>query len=289
MNRTGLLLAALLVLLAAAAPAMAAAAEPDRTLSISVLNPPGQEYYLDLLIEGQAVGTAGWDESYDPRMIDTLRGLNADGAFPAMTYRHSQLRGDLKGVAAGDGSVLHVFSQLSLSNSYWKNDNLGLPSSFRIVIITEDLQVVTSEAVSIRLLQTKMTYDFATGKITKQSTPLTLIYIYVALAAATLVTELPMLFPFGLGKAWRRAAAVNLCSIAVVTATVGWTLATIGNSWAKTEYPLIQIWMAIFETIAFVKLLGDTGFWRKVCYGLAANAVSAALISVILGKVMGYQ
>jgi len=266
-----------------------AAEKPNRRVEITVINGPNEPYYLDIIVAGQSGGATFFEGSLDASILATLLGLRTESEYPALTYHHSQLRGDLRGEPGPKGRV-YTFTTLGLSDAYHIIEATGIPGTFKIVLAAADGTVHVTEPIKVPLYQTKITYDWASGRVMRQSTVLTLMYIYAMLLLPQLMLEIAALplFKLPVCKNIPPLLIINVVSALALTATVGWTLAARGNSWAVIELPLVQAWLIFLETVACVKLLGDVGFWRKVGFAAAGNAAAWLVISRAIDKIMGY-
>ena len=98
---------------------------PKPSIKLIVLNPPEDEYYLDLLINYESKHSytnIDEEDEYDENMVSILENYNEDGWRPALvTGTNVPLFGELTGKRDGD-TMVHSFSYL------------GTPTRFKIIL-----------------------------------------------------------------------------------------------------------------------------------------------------------
>jgi hypothetical protein len=176
---------------------------PKPELIINVVNPPEEEYYLDLLIQ-KSYHNFNLDDlsQYDPDKISLLADYNEDGWTAALvTGTGVPLFGDLIGEKT-DSAMKHTFSYL------------GVPDDFKIIIVTPDNRLKISEPIHRSTLKTVMTYDYETGEVKLESKGVSYIKQFIYTFLSTLVLEgiLLLIFGFPFKKNWITILWVNLAT-----------------------------------------------------------------------------
>ena len=100
---------------------------PKPEVSITVVNAPEGELYLDLLTEGTAAESPYPNDfgKYDPTILDNLRSLEGDGWVLAYT--------------TGVANRAPVFGDVRpQENGTWRYSYLGLPDTFRVAAATAE-------------------------------------------------------------------------------------------------------------------------------------------------------
>ncbi len=125
---------------------------PKPAVTITVVNAPAGEYYLDLLVTDPGDHANIDPADYDPNLLQGLRDWEVDGWYPALAGGTSvPLFGDLR--PGEDGT--HRFT-------YY-----GLPRAFRIAVSGPDGVQATDEPFTRTVFYTHLTYDWETNSITR--------------------------------------------------------------------------------------------------------------------------
>ena len=129
--------AAVLLLLLAALLTTAVFADsgPKPQLAVRVVHAPQEEYYLDLLDEGDYTGDDETDETaLDPALLEAFRAAIPDGWHGCISEgtTRAPIWGDLTGERTEDGAMVHTFRYF------------GVPQTFRMLMVTQSGEGVPS-------------------------------------------------------------------------------------------------------------------------------------------------
>ena len=266
MKRRLLRVAACLLLCLAALPLSASAdTGPKPAVSITVVNAPAGEYYLDLLITDPSDYPNVNGEDYDPALIRGLKSWEGEGWYPALVEGTSApLFGDL--TPGADGA--HRFSYF------------GLPDTFRIAVSGPDGAQATEEAFTRTVFYTCLTYDWQSNSITRATSPAGFYAVqFLSTLLPTLVVEGLLLFAFGFRarRDWLVFLLTNLATQAGLHLWIG------SGAMAAGSHPLYYLLLMVAEVpillvelLVYVFLLKEHGKGRRALYALCANAASYA-------------
>ncbi len=264
-----LLLSALLLIPAATANADMG---PKPEIEVRVVNPPEEEYYLDLLSTEENEYQNLDLQEYDPVKLALLEGYEEDGWKPALVHgTRVPMWGKLTGVKA-DYGMEHRFGYL------------GVPDDFKLIIITPDNQIIVSEEIHREALKTVITYDYLTNSVHMENVFVAYLKQFLATCTLTLLIEgaLLLLFGFSIKANTKVLLAVNLFTQLALTATVGVIFVEEGILVATALFILAELAIIVVEGIFFTLLLKEHTKPRRLLYAITANVVSAAVGFVIM-------
>lgn len=242
---------------------------PKPSLTITVVNAPEGELYLDLLREGTPAEHPypNSNDQCDPVILDNLHSLEGDGWVLAYST----------GVSGPP-----VFGSLRpQEDGTWHYSYVGLPETFRVAAATAD-EAQAAEVPYTRDFVGNIVYDWATNTV-HDATPPPLRFL--ARLAATLIPTLLIegavlwLFGFRERRSWLVFLAVNTVTQVGLHLVTGAMLAEAG--WHFLNYFLtiiiqeLVIWGA--EALAYALLLKERTRARRVGYAFAANIASFVL------------
>ena len=238
---------------------------PKPAVTITVVNAPAGEYYLDLLITGPGDYENIDPADYDPALIAGLKSWEGEGWYPALVEGTSApLFGDL--TPGADGA--HRFSYF------------GLPDTFRIAVSGPDGAQATEEAFTRTVFYTRLTYDWQSNSITRATSPAGFYAVqFLSTLLPTLVVEGLLLFAFGFRarRDWLVFLLTNLATQAGLHLWIG------SGAMAAGSHPLYYLLLMVAEApillvelLVYVFLLKEHGRGRRALYALCANAASYA-------------
>ena len=205
---------------------------PKPQLTVRVENAPQELYYLDLLAEGDwdAEDTDsddgiersyyGKEDTLDPDLLALLRENVPEGwhACVAQGTTGAPIYGELYAESTdASGNDLHVFAYH------------GVPSTYRIILVTESGKVWLSEALERRVLQSSVTVHWAgdteNTTVTVPSTVTGYLLQFLATLVPTLLIEgiLLLLFQYSWKRNWKTFLLVNVLTqglLAVASSSV---------------------------------------------------------------------
>lgn len=274
MNRKALSLArafpVLLLCLLCLIPPARADIGPKPEVTITVVNAPEGEIYLDLLTEGEPTDSPyPKPEAFDPNPAVLANLLSLEGEGWVLAY------------TTGVSGPPVFGSVLPREDGTWHFSYVGLPETFRVAAATAD-QAKAAEVPYTRDFVGNIVYDWRTNTV-REATPPPLRF-FVRLAATlipTLVIEGAILWLFGFRekRSWLVFLAVNAATQTGLHLAVGSMLAEAG--WHFLNYsltiliPELVIWTA--EALAYAVLLRERTRARRVGYAFAANIASFVL------------
>lgn len=249
---------------------------PKPQLVVRMVNGPEELYYLDIIAEGEYEGHTydGIQWSYsdeeaaalDQDLLETMRQAVPEGwhACTAEGSTGAPMWGDLEGE---DG--IHAFRYV------------GLPDTYRILIVTKSGESWISGVLERKALQSSVTVDWAAK--TAKAPPVWVGYVlqFLATLLPTLLIEGAMLavFRFGWRQNWRPFLLVNLVTQGALAVFLSYNFITTGVHWVLMLFlfPLAEVAITIVETALYVKLLDGGSRAKKAAYGVAANGASAVI------------
>ena len=205
---------------------------PKPQLTVRVENAPQELYYLDLLAEGDwdAEDTDsddgiersyyGKEDTLDPDLLALLRENVPEGwhACVAQGTTGAPIYGELYTESTdASGNDLHIFAYH------------GVPSTYRIILVTESGKVWVSEALERKVLQSSVTVHWADDtKHTTVTVPSTItgyLLQFLATLVPTLLIEgiLLLLFQYSWKRNWKAFLLVNVLTqglLAVASSSV---------------------------------------------------------------------
>lgn len=249
---------------------------PKPGINITVKNPPGETYYLDLMIEGEYhedlyQNLRNQDPS-DEKMLELLRSNREPGwHLGIVDGTNMPMSGKLLG-RSDENKMIHGFGYM------------GVPDRFRIIVATENGEVKISDVYDRNSFISNLVFDFDSGKI-RSKFPLAASYFFqfITTCLPTLMVEGLLLVIFGFSKKnnWITFFRVNLVTQILLTWLLGSVLIKSGLLAAMLIQVPLELIILIGETIAYTFLLQGHGKARRVGYGITAN-----LCSWILGFIM---
>ena len=247
---------------------------PKPQLTVRVENAPQEPYYLDLLAEGDwgaedGNSIDGIDWNYDGKE-DTLDPV-AQGTTGAPMWGELYAEG-----TDAFGNDLHIFGYH------------GVPSTYRIILVTQSGKVWLSEALERKVLQSSVTVHWAddaeSTTVTVPSTVTGYLLQFLATLVPTLLIEgiLLLLFRYSWKENWKAFLLVNLVTQGVLAAAS--SVLNLQNGAALWNYFLFLLPMEAAILLIEIYLYAGRGLLTGHSKGRAAlYAVAANLASAVLG------
>lgn len=242
---------------------------PKPELTITVVNAPEGELYLDLLTQGEPAEHPYPNDldKYDPALLEKLRTLEGGGwvlAYSTGADGKAPVFGDLRPGADGD----------------WRFSYVGLPETFRVAAATAD-GAKAADGPYTRQFVSHIVYDWQANTV-RDATPAAARF-FIRLAATllpTLIVEgvIFWLFGFRERRSWLVFTVVNVATQAGLHLAVGSTLTMSGwhflNYFLLMLIPELIIWAV--EAAAFACLVHEHDRYQRVGCALLANIASFA-------------
>ena len=264
---------------------------PKPQLIVRVKNAPQEPYYLDLLAkgdwdaeDGNRIDGIDWnydgkEDTLDPDLLALLRDNVPAGwhACVAQGTTGAPMWGELyaEGTDAS-GNALHWFGYV------------GVPSTYRIILVTESGKVWVSDILNRRVLQSSVTVNWSddTSAVTV-SVPSTIpgyLLQLVATLVPTLLIEgiILLLFQYSWKQNWKAFLLVNLITQGLLA--IASSVYAIQSGPNMFSYLIFFLPAELFILIAEAYLYAGRGMLKGHSKKrAAAYAVTANLISAILG------
>lgn len=264
---------------------------PKPQLIVRVKNAPQEPYYLDLLAkgdwdaeDGNRIDGIDWnydgkEDTLDPDLLALLRDNVPAGwhACVAQGTTGAPMWGELyaEGTDAS-GNALHWFGYV------------GVPSTYRIILVTESGKVWVSDILNRRVLQSSVTVNWSddTSAVTV-SVPSTIpgyLLQFVATLVPTLLIEgiILLLFQYSWKQNWKAFLLVNLITQGLLA--IASSVYAIQSGPNMFSYLIFFLPAELFILIAEAYLYAGRGMLKGHSKKrAAAYAVTANLISAILG------
>lgn len=264
---------------------------PKPQLIVRVKNAPQEPYYLDLLAkgdwgaeDGNRIDGIDWnydgkEDTLDPDLLALLRDNVPAGwhACVAQGTTGAPIYGELYSESTdASGNALHWFGYV------------GVPSTYRIILVTESGKVWVSDILNRRVLQSSVTVNWSddTSAVTV-SVPSTIpgyLLQFVATLVPTLLIEgiILLLFQYSWKQNWKAFLLVNLITQGLLA--IASSVYAIQSGPNMFSYLIFFLPAELFILIAEAYLYAGRGMLKGHSKKrAAAYAVTANLISAILG------
>ncbi len=239
---------------------------PKPSLKIIVKNAPEEEYYLDLLVDYPADNGYIWlDESrYDSEKLQILSNYR-DGNWRAakVTGTRVPLTGELIGIS-NKNEMIHDFGYV------------GVPDIFRIIIVTSDNEIVTSDIIETNTFNSVVYYDFKNNALTQKAIIVNITFQFLFACICTLIIEgiILKLFKFKLKENYKPFLIINIGTQLFLNLIIIAITLKHGVLGGFGIYLFLEIPIFVSETILFRKYLRPQNKKRITLYSLCANTVS---------------
>lgn len=263
---------------------------PKPQLTVRVENAPQELYYLDLLAEGDwdAKDTDsddgiernyyGKEDTLDPDLLALLRENVPEGwhACVAQGTAGAPIWGELYAESTdASGNDLHIFGYH------------GVPSTYRILLVTQSGKVWLSDELERRVLQSSVTVhwadDIENTTVTVPSTVAGYLLQFVATLVPTLLIEgiLLLLFQYSWKQNWKAFLLVNLLTQGLLAVASSSVTAHSGVSGWYIFFFFLPAELVVMLVEVFLysgrSLLTGHSKGRAALYAVTANLASAVL------------
>lgn len=264
---------------------------PKPQLIVRVKNAPQEPYYLDLLAkgdwgaeDGNRIDGIDWnydgkEDTLDPDLLALLHDNVPAGwhACVAQGTTGAPIYGELYSENTdASGNALHWFGYV------------GVPSTYRIILVTESGKVWVSDILNRRVLQSSVTVNWSddTSAVTVSVPPIIPGYLlqFVATLVPTLLIEgiILLLFQYSWKQNWKAFLLVNLITQGLLA--IASSVYAIQSGPNMFSYLIFFLPAELFILIAEAYLYAGRGMLKGHSKKrAAAYAVTANLISAILG------
>lgn len=263
---------------------------PKPQLTVRVKNAPQEPYYLDLLAEGDwdaedmdsndgiEQNYYGKEDTLDPDLLALLRENVPAGwhACVAQGTTGAPMWGELYAESTdASGNDLHIFAYH------------GVPSTYRIILVTQAGKVWVSEALERKVLQSSVTVHWAddaeSTTVTVPSTIIGYLLQFLATFVPTLLIEgiLLLLFQYSWRQNWKAFLFVNILTQGLLAVASSSVTAHSGvSAWYLFCFFLpAELVVMLVEVFLYAGrgLLTGHSRGRAALYAVTANFASAFL------------
>jgi len=246
-------------------------------VTIKFKNRPDGIFYTDLLYQPadpeRLHDNLESDYSYNDDMLQLLFSFTEDGWYPAY---------------AG-GTVIPMWGNMlpddegKVVYSYH-----GVPDNFKIIIVTENDEVKTSDIISRKTMEISLTLDY--NDMTYTTKPLWQVYAgqFAITCSVTLLVELLILwlFRFGLKENIKTVVSANIFTQIVFTVLFSSAFIYGGTLGSIFAFIPLEAAVTIFELLIYRRLLKGHTEKRRMLYAIAANISTALLTWVNIDRLM---
>ena len=252
---------------------------PKDQLTIKVVNPPQEPYVLDLLAEGEPVASSTLSleefqaelEELDLSVSTLYYALISEvpSGWHACLCQHSgpPIWGTLTGKQSGD-TMLHTFGYV------------GVPDTYRILIVTESGEVWMSDTYTRTALQSSATVDWETKEVSIPSVWTGYALQFLATFLPTLLMEglILFLFRYRQKRSWVIFGIANLATQGALAVALSVEAVQHGVSWGFLSLLVIaEGIILVVEAVAYVVLWKEHDRERAISCALVSNATSALI------------
>ena len=250
---------------------------PKPQLTVKVVNPPEEPYYLDILAEGNYADNTnpfdGLEWSYsdeeiaalDQDLLKALRAAVPEGwhACTAEGSTGAPMWGDLYPNEKG----LHIFGYM------------GVPKTYRILMVTKSGESWISEPYVRPSLQSSVKVDWAKKQAFAPPASMSYGLQFLSTLLPTLILEGALFLLMGFNKSKRNILiflAANLITQVCLFLVLGVTILQrgLGFSYYMRFFPM-ELFILVSETWVYRRFFQEESKTWSTRYGIAANLLSA--------------
>lgn len=265
-----------LLCLAAALLGMSAFADtgPKPSLTVKLLNAPDEPYYLDLFAPGEGGNGLSGEKlaALDQDMLSELLDSVPEGWHACITQ----------------GAGIPIFGELTSDDGVHYFSYLGVPGTYRILVVTRSGESWSSDTLERKVLQSSVTVNWETKETLTPALWVGYALQFLFTLLPTLIIELVVLilFRFNIRKNFVIFLSVNLLTQGLLGLfTSAQALNNGVSSWFIFWFIPLELVIALAEAVIYRKLLRGHTPRRAFVYGVTANAASAAIGWYCLGAV----
>lgn len=272
MKKAVLMLVLTLLLLWALPVQVLADAGPKPSVTLYLHNMPELLSYADLLINEEYRKTdfrLEYSDRYDREMFDILLNYDVNGWRPALATGTSMpLWGNII-CGVDDGEAVMRFNYF------------GVPDRFKVIVVTETGDVVTSNTVNKRGYQAVMHFDYNTGILYEEGYISSLsggnsaIRTFFSIISTLVVEAFTLLFfRFSIKRCWKPLTIVNVSTQLALYLAIGPVYYYLGLGASLAAFLVAEALIFGLEAVLYTVLLRQHSKLRRVLYAIAANGLS---------------
>lgn len=250
---------------------------PKPSITVKVINPPIENYYIDLL-----------EQKEEPGISDIDLKKKLQGEEKLLSKKETWIREVLNDYqvdawcARLDGGIIDdVYHPSKKSHEY--TFDYAVPSEFKVILVTEKETIYVSNMIVKKSYNAQVTYDVSTGILEEQIGKSVIKSIVTSLICyiCCILLEGVILMVFGLfyKDNVKKFFFVNTITQTMLNIVIQYVLFVSGGGLGfLLLYLLWEVIICMMEITIYVPLLklkdGTVYRLRNVCYALVANAVS---------------
>lgn len=250
---------------------------PKPSINIKAVNMPDSTCYIDLLVEVNNAGEVDpefLEGEYNQNMVRLLSSYYIDGWGPAVVNDELVIFSDIK--------CEILFGECTKHFGYMP------PDRFKIVVISEDGNIVVSNIVEKNTFDSTIDFDYKTGIASERKVFSSIFLQFLITCSLTLLIEglILLAFKFSFKKYWLVVLLVNILTQILLTAAISISMLAAGLFGAIFAYLMAEFIIFIIEGVIFGVVLKQHKVGRRVLYALTANIMSFAFglfILIIIG------
>ena len=248
-------------------------AGPKPSININAINMPDSMCYMDLLVEVSGAGEADpefLEGEYDQNMVRSLSSYYSDGWGPTVVNKERIIFDDIR-CKVLDGECFKQFGYMP-------------PDRFKIIVVSEDGNIVVSNIVERKAFNSKVSFDYESGIAEENGVVSSILLQFLITFSLTLIIEglILIAFRFSFRKYWLLVLLVNLLTQIVLTAAISLSMITAGIFLAILVYFLAEFLILITEGVIYGLTLKQHKPGRRILYALTANIVSFVVGFIIM-------
>ena len=249
---------------------------PKRSITINIINPPDEPYYIAILRQGnmpysESMGEYVDDSDEDAWIINKIYSYNEDG-YVMFSY--------------GGGAPSVESSEKDIKDKGYVKYNYMVPTTFKVIVVTKSGEVTVSDEITSKAFYADFQYDYSQNTIkeiyyeAKFSENLAINSLFFF--GVTLVTEGIVLLCFGL---FRKKNLLRFFIVNVITQVLlfafNLTSKLYEPMWQKylLFWVIVEAVITVIETLLYCKKLvkkdGTVSVGRNIAYAVTANVISA--------------
>ncbi len=245
-------------------------------VNINLKNLPDETVYIDLLFQPeypqQLYSNIDPDDGYDSNMIKLLASFNEYGWY----------------AACAQGTYIPMFGDIIPQEDKISFGYFGVPDRFRVIIVTENGEIKTTDTIERKSMEVNMTLDCRTMEYTTK--PLWQVYAgqFAITCCVTLLVEglILLLFRYNLKKRFKYFTVTNVLTQIFFSIVFSAAFIYGGTINAIMFFIPAEIAVVLVEIVIYRKKLKQHGKSRRTWYAITANLTTAVLTFAAIDPLM---
>lgn len=251
-------------------------------VTIDIKNPPEENYYLDLLYKKEnnsdkytLYKNLDDDSEYNQEMLSLLFSYENENLIPAMAA----------------GTFVPTFGDIVSNENKFVFSYLGVPDEFKIIIVTENGTVKTSDWVNRKTMEISLELDYETMDFKTQSFYSAILSQFVFNCCITLLVEflILLIFKYNIKNNIKIFTYVNIFTQIIFNIAFSYLFMYYGTFSVVATFIPMEIAITTFETYIYCKKLKGQSTQKNIIYGITANITSATLTYFSLDMIFDFM